>query len=63
VDPDEEAARLLDRVAGQVPVPPAPLDRLRDAGRRQRRRQLLTAAAVVLLIVVALLAATGALSR
>jgi hypothetical protein len=63
VDPNEEAARLLDRVADQVPVPPAPLDRLRDAGRRQRRRQLLMAAAVVLLTVLLLLAATGALSR
>jgi ferric-dicitrate binding protein FerR (iron transport regulator) len=63
VDPDEEAARLLDRVADQVPVPPAPLDRLRDAGRRQRRRQLLTVAAVVLLALLVLLAATGAVAR
>ena len=60
---DEEAARLLGRVAGEVPVPPAPVGRLVDAGRRQHRRRLLTAAVVVLVIVLLLLAAFGALSR
>jgi hypothetical protein len=55
VDPDEEAARLLDRVAGQVPVAPPPLDLLVDAGRRRRRRRLLTVATVVLLALALLL--------
>ena len=52
----DEAARLLGRMAGEVPVAPAPVDRLVDAARRQRRRQLWTAAVVVLLVVGALLA-------
>jgi hypothetical protein len=50
VDRDEDAARLLDRVAGEVPVAPAPVERVLDAARRRRRRQLLTAAVVILLL-------------
>jgi hypothetical protein len=49
VDRDEDAARLLDRVAGAVPVAPAPVGRVVDAARRQRRRQLMTAFVVLLL--------------
>jgi hypothetical protein len=50
VDRDKDAARLLDRVAGEVPVTPAPVARVLDAVRRRRRRQLLTAAAFLLLL-------------
>jgi ferric-dicitrate binding protein FerR (iron transport regulator) len=55
-DVDEEAARLLDRVAGEVPVAPAPVGRLLHAARRRRRRRLLTAVAVVLAVAALLLA-------
>ena len=54
---DDEAARLLDRVAGDVPVAPAPVRRVVDAGRRQRRRQLWTAVVVTLLAIGVLLLA------
>jgi len=54
---DDEAARLLDRVAGDVPVAPAPVRRVVDAGRRQRRRQLWTAVVVTLLTIGVLLLA------
>ena len=57
----EQAARLLDRMAGEVPVRPAPLGRLVDAGRRRRRRQLVTALVVLGLLL--LLLALAALSR
>jgi hypothetical protein len=50
VDRDEDAARLLDRMADDVPVAPAPVGRVMDAARRRRRRQQLTAAAVLLLL-------------
>jgi hypothetical protein len=54
-DADEEAARLLDRVAGEVPVPPVPLAELvGTAVRARRRRQLLFVLAVVLLLILAL---------
>ena len=44
MDPDEDAARLLERMAGEVPVAPAPVGRVMDAARRlRRRRRLLTA--------------------
>ena len=56
-DVDDEAARLLDRVAGDVPVAPAPVRRVVDAGRRQRRRQLWTAVVVTLLTIGVLLLA------
>ena len=59
MDRDEEAARLLERVADQVPVAAAPVDRLLDAGRRQRRRRVVTAA-VVLLVALLVLATLGA---
>ena len=59
MDRDEEAARLLDRMAGEVPVAAAPVDRVVDAARRQRRRQLLTATAVVLFAVLVLLLAVA----
>jgi hypothetical protein len=56
-DVDEEAARLLDRVAGEVPVPPAPLAQLVGTAMRvRRRRQLVLVLAVVLLLVLALVA-------
>ena len=45
----EEAARLLDRLAGQVPVRPAPVAKLVDDARRRHRHQLLTAVAVLVL--------------
>ena len=59
-DEDEEATRLLDRVAGKVPVSPAPVGRVVGAGRRQQRRRLLTLAAAAVLLVVVLLAFVGA---
>ena len=60
MDRDEEAARLLDRLAGEVTVPPAPLTRMVDAARReQRRRHLLTIAVVGILVVLVLLAAAA----
>ena len=61
-DVDEEAARLLDRVAGEVPVLPAPVSRLVDAARRQQRRRQLAALVAVVLLVLAVLATLGALS-
>ena len=48
-DADDEAARLLDRVAGDVPVAAAPVRRVVDAGRRRRRRHWLGIAFAVLL--------------
>jgi type VI protein secretion system component VasF len=63
VDRDEDAARLLGRVAGEVPVAPAPVGRVVDAARRERRRRLLTAAVVLLLVVLVLLALSGAAWR
>jgi type VI protein secretion system component VasF len=63
VDRDEDAARLLDRMAGEVPVAPAPVGRVVDAARRRRRRQLATATVVVLLAVLVLLALLGAFAR
>ncbi len=63
VDADE-AARLLDRVAGEVAVAPAPVERLVHAARRQRRRRdLLTVAGLVVLVVLVVLASFGALPR
>ena len=56
MDRDEDAARLLGRVAGEVPVAPAPVGRVLDAARRRRRRQLLTAAVVLLLLALLTLA-------
>jgi hypothetical protein len=53
----DEAARLLGRMADQVPVAPVPVDRLVDAARRQRRRRLWTAAVVAALLAAALLPA------
>ena len=47
---DDEAGRLLDRVAAEVPVPPAPVGRVLDTARRRRRRQLATVAVVLLLV-------------
>jgi len=63
VDGDEDAARLLSRVAGEVPVAPAPVGRVVDAARRQQRRRLVTAAVLLLLAVLVLLVLSGALSR
>ena len=63
VGPDDEAARLLDWVAGEVPVAPAPVARVMDAARRRRRLQILTAAAAFLLTVLVLIALCGALSQ
>jgi heme A synthase len=62
-DVDEEAARLLDRVAGEVPVTPAPVGRLVDVARRQQRRRHLATLLVVVLVLVVVLASLGALSR
>jgi hypothetical protein len=56
---DGEAARLLDRVAGEVLVPPAPVGRVVGAGRRQLRRRLLTVATVAVLLLLVLLAFLG----
>ena len=56
-DVDEEAARLLDRMAGEVPVPPPRLAELvGTAVRVRRRRQVVLVLAVVLLLVLALIA-------
>jgi hypothetical protein len=63
VERDEEAARLLDRIADLVRVAPAPLERVVDAGRRRRRRLLLATAGAVLLTLVVLLAVAGAPTR
>jgi hypothetical protein len=53
---DDEAARLLGRVAGAVWVAPAPVHRLVDSARRARRRRrawlVLTAVLAVLLLLV-----------
>jgi hypothetical protein len=63
VDADE-AARLLDRVADQVAVAPAPVERLVHAARRQRRRRdLLVTAELIVLVVLVVLASSGALPR
>jgi hypothetical protein len=51
----DDTARLLGRLAGEVPVAPAPVGRVVDAARQLRRRQLLIAA--VLLLAVSLLVA------
>jgi hypothetical protein len=53
----DDAARLLGRMAGEVPVAPAPVDRLVGAARRQRRRRFWTVILVLLLVVGALLLA------
>ncbi len=63
MDRDEEAARLLDEMADQVRIAPAPVERLVGAGRRQRASALLTGPVVVLLALLVLLTASGALSR